>query len=458
MCVCVCITMKPNKRYSTSFYSLSASSDTYLSSTATSPINTSLDSISFHGDFLTDLPNIKLLLIGDANVGKTAIILRFCDELPTKGQLRQLKRSRSLRNSIINNSSSLSLMNNKESKVELLNKKSNRRRRLVGVGSSRMIFNDENNVIRNRWRGKGVELINENEERKRYSSTDFDEFNKRRSLILTNNYSSFFNEQLRSQTATAAESYDYKCGSDDDDDDDEIMLYTQSTIGVDIKTRLINIDNQFFNCTFWDTAGQERYRNALIPSLYKNCNGIILTYDITNWESFQDCFQIWLIESLKYIPTDQLRRCRIYLIGNKIDLYPERQVTHQDILKSIYQVEKRLNVKIHGNFEVTCKWGEIINNIINSIIVDLISNGCYQDVKRKEDMDNNYCNNKKILPDSDEEREDVGMVQMKDDTLEGNDSFYSTSSVSYNNNLNSIIDITTPKRVETSQNTYSCCM
>lgn len=450
--------MKPNKRYSTSFYSLSASSDTYLSSTATSPINTSLDSISFHGDFLTDLPNIKLLLIGDANVGKTAIILRFCDELPTKGQLRQLKRSRSLRNSIINNSSSLSLMNNKESKVELLNKKSNRRRRLVGVGSSRMIFNDENNVIRNRWRGKGVELINENEERKRYSSTDFDEFNKRRSLILTNNYSSFFNEQLRSQTATAAESYDYKCGSDDDDDDDEIMLYTQSTIGVDIKTRLINIDNQFFNCTFWDTAGQERYRNALIPSLYKNCNGIILTYDITNWESFQDCFQIWLIESLKYIPTDQLRRCRIYLIGNKIDLYPERQVTHQDILKSIYQVEKRLNVKIHGNFEVTCKWGEIINNIINSIIVDLISNGCYQDVKRKEDMDNNYCNNKKILPDSDEEREDVGMVQMKDDTLEGNDSFYSTSSVSYNNNLNSIIDITTPKRAETSQNTYSCCM
>lgn len=450
--------MKPNKRYSTSFYSLSASSDTYLSSTATSPINTSLDSISFHGDFLTDLPNIKLLLIGDANVGKTAIILRFCDELPTKGQLRQLKRSRSLRNSIINNSSSLSLMNNKESKVELLNKKSNRRRRLVGVGSSRMIFNDENNVIRNRWRGKGVELINENEERKRYSSTDFDEFNKRRSLILTNNYSSFFNEQLKSQTATAAESYDYKCGSDDDDDDDEIMLYTQSTIGVDIKTRLINIDNQFFNCTFWDTAGQERYRNALIPSLYKNCNGIILTYDITNWESFQDCFQIWLIESLKYIPTDQLRRCRIYLIGNKIDLYPERQVTHQDILKSIYQVEKRLNVKIHGNFEVTCKWGEIINNIINSIIVDLISNGCYQDVKRKEDMDNNYCNNKKILPDSDEEREDVGMVQMKDDTLEGNDSFYSTSSVSYNNNLNSIIDITTPKRVETSQNTYSCCM
>lgn len=449
--------MKSNKRYSTSFYSLSASSDTYLSSTATSPINTSLDSISFHGDFLTDLPNIKLLLIGDANVGKTAIILRFCDELPTKGQLRQLKRSRSLRNSIINNSSSLSLMNNKESKVELLNKKSNRRRRLVGVGSSRMIFNDENNVIRNRWRGKGVELINENEERKRYSSTDFDEFNKRRSLILTNNYSSFFNEQLKSQTATAAESYDYKCGSDDDDDD-EIMLYTQSTIGVDIKTRLINIDNQFFNCTFWDTAGQERYRNALIPSLYKNCNGIILTYDITNWESFQDCFQIWLIESLKYIPTDQLRRCRIYLIGNKIDLYPERQVTHQDILKSIYQVEKRLNVKIHGNFEVTCKWGEIINNIINSIIVDLISNGCYQDVKRKEDMDNNYCNNKKILPDSDEEREDIGMVQMKDDTLEGNDSFYSTSSVSYNNNLNSIIDITTPKRAETSQNTYSCCM
>lgn len=469
ICVSVII-MKSNKRHSTSFYSLSTSSDIYLSNTAaTSPTNASLDSFSFHGDLLTDLPNIKLLLIGDANVGKTAIILRFCDELPTKGQLRQLKRSRSLRGSIINPSLVTSPLINKEQNVRLRSTTKNRRREFNGATPTGISLNDgdvEGNVLKNRRRRrKDFGLINETEERKRYSSTDFDEFNKRRSLLFTNNYSSLFNEQLKQDPTTTTvvynNRYNYKYGGDDDDDDDddddEIMLYTQSTIGVDIKTRLINVDNRFFNCTFWDTAGQERYRNALIPSLYKNCNAIILTYDITNWQSFQDCFQIWLIESLKYIPTDQLRRCRIYLIGNKIDLYPNRQVTHQDILKSIHQVEKRLNVKIHGNFEVTCKWRGIINDIINSIIVDLISNGCYQDVRgvQSDDIDYSNDNNRKILPD---EEDNIETIRVKDDLS------YSTSNGNnkdhhYDDKLStSIIDITKSKEMKTPQTEYSCCM
>lgn len=66
----------------------------------------------------------------------------------------------------------------------------------------------------------------------------------------------------------------------DSQDPDEIVIDTKTTIGIDIKTSLINIDNRFFKVIMWDTAGQERYRNAMIPSLYKGSNGIILTYDI----------------------------------------------------------------------------------------------------------------------------------------------------------------------------------
>lgn len=333
--------MSGNKRHSTSFYSLSTSSDLYLSQ------NTSIDSIPNGGDISTELPNIKLLLIGDANVGKTAMILRFCHELPTRGQLRNLRRSNSQKNSVSASSS-----------------------------QSQSSFLSQDNKLLLRRRMKRNRPTDEG--KKRYSSTDFDEFKKRRSLIFTNNYSSLFNEELNAKIDEHGITKD----NDDDDDDDEIMLYTQSTIGVDIKTRLINIDDHFYNCTFWDTAGQERYQNAIVPSLYKNCNGIILTYDITNFTSFQDCFHVWLMESLKYIPREQLAKCRIYLVGNKIDLYQERQVTHQDILKYISQVETKLNVKIYGNFEVTCQWGEIIDNIMNSIITDLVSNDCYQDVKR----------------------------------------------------------------------------
>lgn len=385
--------MSQNKRHSTSFYSLSTSSDLYLSQ------NTSLDSIPNGGDISTELPNIKLLLIGDANVGKTAMILRFCNELPTRGQLRNLQRSNSQKTSMSSSQDSKSLLRKR--------------------------------VKRNRPSGEG---------KKRYSATDFDEFKKRRSLIFTNNYSSLFNETLHEKavataTATATDK--------DDDDDDEIMLYTQSTIGVDIKTRLINIDNQFYNCTFWDTAGQERYQNAIVPSLYKNCNGIILTYDITNFTSFQNCFHVWLLESLKYIPRKQLTKCRIYLVGNKIDLYQERQVTHQDILKYISQVEAKLNVKIYGNFEVTCQWGEIIDNIMNSIITDLVSNDCYQDVRGY-----NYYN-KRVLQDDIEEHANV---EEHDDDDDDNESFYSVG--------DKIIDISEPHGMTTQNresNEYSCC-
>ena len=37
----------------------------------------------------------------------------------------------------------------------------------------------------------------------------------------------------------------------------------------------------------WDTAGQERFK-AITVSYYKGTHGIILTYDITNKQSFKD--------------------------------------------------------------------------------------------------------------------------------------------------------------------------
>jgi Ras-related protein Rab-5C len=35
----------------------------------------------------------------------------------------------------------------------------------------------------------------------------------------------------------------------------------------------------------WDTAGQEKYR-SLLSLYYKNADGVIITFDITNDDSF----------------------------------------------------------------------------------------------------------------------------------------------------------------------------
>jgi GTPase SAR1 family protein len=37
----------------------------------------------------------------------------------------------------------------------------------------------------------------------------------------------------------------------------------------------------------WDTAGQERFR-SIMPSYFKNALGVVLVYDITKRDSFEN--------------------------------------------------------------------------------------------------------------------------------------------------------------------------
>lgn len=60
-----------------------------------------------------------------------------------------------------------------------------------------------------------------------------------------------------------------------------------STIGVDFKQKIINLDGVPIKLQIWDTAGQERFR-TLTTAYYRGAMGIILLYDVTNLESFNN--------------------------------------------------------------------------------------------------------------------------------------------------------------------------
>ena len=51
-----------------------------------------------------------------------------------------------------------------------------------------------------------------------------------------------------------------------------------ATIGIDFKTKSLNINNQEIKLKIWDTAGQERFRNVT-TQYYKGADGIVLVYD-----------------------------------------------------------------------------------------------------------------------------------------------------------------------------------
>ena len=74
----------------------------------------------------------------------------------------------------------------------------------------------------------------------------------------------------------------------------------------------------------WDTAGQERFKN-ITASYYRGGNGVLVVYDITDRESFEN-LNSWLIE----IEKNANKNVYKLLIGNKCDLEEKRKVTFQE--------------------------------------------------------------------------------------------------------------------------------
>ena len=96
------------------------------------------------------------------------------------------------------------------------------------------------------------------------------------------------------------------------------------TIGVDFKIRTIDVDGKTIKLQIWDTAGQERFR-TITSSYYKGAHGIIVTYDITDRDSFAKVSE-WMGEVDKHANENI---CRI-LVGNKKDLDEQRTVPYQE--------------------------------------------------------------------------------------------------------------------------------
>lgn len=143
---------------------------------------------------------------------------------------------------------------------------------------------------------------------------------------------------------------------------DSFDEFRESTIGAAFLSQTIKLKD--YNDTvvkfeIWDTAGQERYK-SLAPMYYRNANGALVVYDVTQPDSLVKA-QNWVDELKSKVGDEDLVIC---LVGNKLDLCEEegqeRGVDKDDAQS--YASDKGL--LFH---EVSAKTGKGVSNIFQEI-------------------------------------------------------------------------------------------
>lgn len=94
------------------------------------------------------------------------------------------------------------------------------------------------------------------------------------------------------------------------------------TVGVDFYARLIEVaPGRRVKLQLWDTAGQERFR-SITTSYYRNSVGVMLVYDISNRQSFEN-LQEWLMEAQENVIYPHATTYMI--VGHKSDLNDDKR-------------------------------------------------------------------------------------------------------------------------------------
>ena len=138
----------------------------------------------------------------------------------------------------------------------------------------------------------------------------------------------------------------------------------KSTIGMEIFSLYLKVNDKPIKLQIWDTCGQEIYR-SLIKNFYRNSSLAIIVYSIDKKNSFKD-INLWI----KEIRLNSSPDIKIVLIGNKSDLDKDRQVSYEEGKKYLDDDE------VLKFFETSAKTGENIKKLFEEISIIL-----YKDYK-----------------------------------------------------------------------------
>jgi len=158
---------------------------------------------------------------------------------------------------------------------------------------------------------------------------------------------------------------------------------SKATVGVEFGSKTFNINDNVIKAQIWDTAGTEKYR-SITNAYYKGAKGAFVVYDITKKSSFNNIDK-WLFD----LKNNGDENINIILIGNKIDLEKQREVSTEE-------GEKKAILNKASFIETSAKNGNNIEKAFNLMIENVYEN-FKKENENKENIDLNGINKEKTL-------------------------------------------------------------
>ena len=171
-----------------------------------------------------------------------------------------------------------------------------------------------------------------------------------------------------------------------------------STEGVSYSKIEYYYENKILNLDLWDTAGQEKYR-SLGKHFYKDSFIVLLVYDVTLRQSFENLKKIWLEDITNFGEEYKV----LAIVGNKCDLYEKEVVSEEEARQFAKE-----NDAIYMN--VSAKKGTNIKELFNACFQKYLEPNFQVNIKElKKKMEDSYViKNKKKKDDKKKEKERKG--------------------------------------------------
>ena len=159
-----------------------------------------------------------------------------------------------------------------------------------------------------------------------------------------------------------------------------------STIGLDYRLKTLTLKNgKKVKLQIWDTAGQDRFR-TITKNYYKGANGIILIYDVTSTETYENV-ENWISQ----IKEEASPNVVIYLVGNKVDMEDKRKVTTEEGQKiadennlPFIETSAKSDININETFDnLVEKMDSVFSNLEKKDSVAISGNNLNKDNKKK---------------------------------------------------------------------------